>query len=607
MYIGTAVTNAGTFNLDKATIEGTEIQSSQTAAVFQIGKNSVFNMRGGIIQHTEAGYVTYYTGAVLVFGGTVNMSGGKITNNINHSFYYYVSGGGISFSTDSNPVFTSANFNMSGGEISNNVSDALGGGVYVGAYTNMHMTGGSIINNSADYMGGGIALTAMTENTPDGYSQTTMEPQTGSFVMDGGTISGNVSRNGGGIYDNIDNATINAGTLENNVAKFDQSPLKIEEMLPRASDAEDVGWGHGGAIYVSEQPRNLYLNNAIITENTVIPQGHSAMGGGLWACPTGKVDFRITNGIAIYNNKAITDETAGAGAAGDDVVKVSLGNVDSTINLTNRMLGAGPVSWYKDGDIIKGAVGKADPSAARFDANNPGDPIVVEQSLDNIALKAVTSPEAIELAQANARVFIRNNKASHGGGIATNGNVIMSNLDVPDWKLSVTKTWGDNVTDAEKEPVELYLSIDGKVLDSQIASADNNWTVSFEGLPDPDSLQTKDIAILEGTRELDEDGRSTVIAPDSWQVSYSELEKNEEEHTLVASVTNTKPDKPKDPDKPDKPKDPDKPKPTEPPVEKSGTTKAVLPKTGDIALGLGLLTLLAGSSVGLSVYLKKRN
>lgn len=606
-FIGTVVTNMGTFNLEHATIEGTHIASSQTATIHQLGAHSVFNMSGGIIQHTNAGYVTYYTGAVLLKGGTMNMSGGKISNNESHTFYYYVSGGAISLTTDSNPVFTSATFNMSGGEISNNSSDALGGGVYVGGYGVMHMTGGTIANNTADYMGGGIALTAMTEVTPDGYSATTFEPQAGSFVMDGGTISGNVSRNGGGIYDNIDNASINGGVLENNTAKFDQSPLKIQGMLPRQDEGRSgVGWGHGGAIYVSEQPRKLYLNNAIITENTAMPQGHSAMGGGLWACPTGTVDFRVTNGVAIYNNKAVTDETAGAGAAGDDVVKVSLKNAYSTINLPDRMLGAGPVTWYKDGNIIESSVGKADPLAARYDAANPGEPIHMNQSLENLAAKAVVSPEAIELAEANAKVIIRNNTASHGGGVATNGTVVMTNLDVSDWKLSVTKNWADNVSDADKQPVELFLTIGGKVLDSQVANADNNWTVTFEGLPDPDTLAINDIAILEGSRQRDDAGRSSVISPDEWTVTYSEVEKDASTQSMTATVTNTSPE-PEEPTKPEEPTEPEEPQEETPQEEtEEPEDNQDIPETSDPTVASALLGLMSSSALAGGMMLRRR-
>lgn len=628
LFLGTAVTNKGVFNLEHATLEGGPIGTSQTGIVFQTEKTSTFNMSGGIIQHANISRVTYYSAPVLIKGGVFNMSGGTIAHNENHSGYLFCTAGGVMLSTNKiRAEFEYPTFNMSGGSISHNSSDGVGGGVYVAAYCNFNMTGGTISDNAADYMGGGIALTGVTETTPTGYSKTGFEPQHGTFVMDGGSISGNVARNGGGIYVNIDNAYIKSGVLENNTAKFDQSPLKFRDALPHQNEkAQVVGWGHGGAIYISEQPRKLYLNNAIITENTAKPQGHSAMGGGLWACPTGTVDFRVTNGIAIYNNHAVVDDTQDAGAAGDDVAKVSLDNAQSTITLPDRLLGAGPVTWYNDGKILPASVGKADPEAPRFDVNNPGEPIAIHQSQENIAAKASVSPEAIELAEANAKVIIRNNTASHGGGIGTNGTLIMTNLDEPDWQLKVTKAWDNKVSEDAKEPVELFLTLNGKVLDSQVANAQNGWTVSFTGLPNPESLALKNFEILEGSRSVDDTGMSSVIAPETWKVSYDTVEKNDETHSLSTTVNNAGPDVPETPDIPETPDTPDtpdtpstpntpetlhatpEPQQPQPKPHAPQTAKQVTPATGDSAFLGGVVAVLAlsGMVVAAGIRLKTR-
>lgn len=548
LFAGSAVENHGTFNLVSGTIKGNHLAGTHVGVIIQREPGAVFSMTGGVVRDAVVDMVSYDCSPILMEAGVMNMSGGLITENTNHSFYFYGTGGAISFvvtSTNEIPVLY-ADFNMSGGEISHNTTDGLGGGISLGAYSNMHMTGGTITNNYADYMGGGIAATGLSEYsdyTESGNSDTGFEPTKGTLVMDGGSISNNTSRNGGGMYVNSDGVTLNAGLIEGNKAVFDQSDLAFYDVIPHVNnDGEDVGWGHGGGIYVSEQPRTLHLNITIITENTALPQGHSAMGGGLWACPTGKVDFRVTNGVAIYNNTAKTDDTADATAAGDDVTKVSLDNAYSTINLPGRMLGGGQVTWYNDGGITPSSVGSADGMHARYDAANPGEPVSIETSHENLAVKADVTPEAIARAQAEAKLIIRNNTASHGGGVATNGNIELTNLDVPDWSLSATKVWGSKIADADKTPVELFLKIGESVLDSQVANAENNWTVTFTGLPNPDSLSVSDISIIEGKRVIDEtSGLSSVEEPGEWAISYGEVGKDAEHFTLTATVTNDKP------------------------------------------------------------------
>lgn len=547
LFAGTAVENEGTFNLVSGTIKGAHITGTHAGTIFQRNTNAVFTMSGGVIRDTVVDQKgSYYCSAILMEGGVMNMSGGLITKNTNHSGYFYNTGGAISFVvTKTNDVpLMYADFNMSGGEISHNTTDGLGGGIAIGAYTNVHMTGGTISDNYADYMGGGMALTGLSEYsdyTASGYSETGFEPTKGTFVMDGGTIKNNTSRNGGGMYVNSDGATLNAGLFEGNKAVFDQSDLAFYDIIPHNSDnASDVGWGHGGAIYVSEQPRTLHINKAIITENTAIPQGHSAMGGGLWVCPTGTVDFRVTNGVAIFNNTAKTDDTPEASAAGDDVAKVSLDNAYSTITLPGRLLGSGQVTWYNDGGITPSSVGSADTTAKRYDSSNPGEPISIDTSHENLAVKAVVSPEAVALAENEATLIIRNNTASHGGGVATNGNIVSTNLDEPDWSLTATKIWDSSVDEEDKQPVELFLKLGDKILDSQIASSENNWTVTFTGLPNPASLSLNDFSIVEGTRVVDSTtGISSVEKPSAWQVSYGEVTQDASKATIYASVTNS--------------------------------------------------------------------
>lgn len=93
---------------------------------------------------------------------------------------------------------------------------------------------------------------------------------------------------GGGIYVASDNVVLKAGVIENNQAER-----------------------QGGGIYVGSVPYTLHMYDAVITENTA-----ELLGGGLWFCPTGDATNTVTNGGAIYGNKA------GENGAGDDFVSV---------------------------------------------------------------------------------------------------------------------------------------------------------------------------------------------------------------------------------------------------------------------------------------------
>lgn len=140
---------------------------------------STFTMESGAI----SGNVVYSGGGVYVEGGTFNMKGGEISGNTAN-----MQGGGVLLAG------TSASFTMDGGSIRDNtvtVDDKNmvmegkfgGGGVYVhsGTFT---MNAGTISGNISTYTRGGGVQVAQ-----------------GTFVMNGGTIEGNsAAEKGGGVY-----------------------------------------------------------------------------------------------------------------------------------------------------------------------------------------------------------------------------------------------------------------------------------------------------------------------------------------------------------------------------------------------------------------------
>jgi len=97
-----------------------------------IGKLEMYD--GVILQNNDHG--TFGGGGVQVKGGTFNMYGGTIKNNIGGGI-----GGGV--------YVEGGTFNMYGGTIKNNNGDGSGGGVYVISGGTFTMTGGRIYGNTA--------------------------------------------------------------------------------------------------------------------------------------------------------------------------------------------------------------------------------------------------------------------------------------------------------------------------------------------------------------------------------------------------------------------------------------------------------------------------
>jgi predicted outer membrane repeat protein len=123
---------------------------------------------------------------------------------------------------------------MIGGEISNNTSTTRGGGVYVDSNCTITVSGGTISGNSSSY-GGGVYVF-------------------GTFIMESGTISGNTaSGNGGGVGVGSSGVFTKTGGviygINENGTDDDDKPLK------------NTAQTNGSAIYSAAGPK--YRNNTV--------------------------------------------------------------------------------------------------------------------------------------------------------------------------------------------------------------------------------------------------------------------------------------------------------------------------------------------------------
>ena len=359
--------------------------------------NGTVNIRGGVIAANRGSS----GGGIFFQNGTLNISGGAVTGNWVNSGHD--NGGGI--------YVKSGTLNLSGeGYVTNNYkacdcNDCRndvnnthgGGGIALANSSVMNMTGGYVTGNYSGLAGGGIYAGFFGHNV--------------GFTMSGGTIAGNCAElgEGGGLR-------IAGGT--NGVIQATNKVYITNNITNSNND-----WG-GGGIFVQEKG-NLSIMNALITGNTA-----GGFGGGVGACPTGETLIVNQDGAAIYGNEASGTNMSGGGnnktydstLALNSTVFMSKGYADyfcvrkkeganAPISLvTGLMAGGGAANWTGSCDEQPVSIGPSGYAAAKY----------------LFGLDAHPDGAAKSQAVNAAKVIITGNHSNiHGGGIMTNGGLIL--------------------------------------------------------------------------------------------------------------------------------------------------------------------------------------
>lgn len=227
---------------------------------------------GGSATVTISGNPTIRTGSVG--GGKANNKDGKIGNAT-----ITVSGGDISaqfvMAGGADPSKPTV-FTMSGGTIRNSDvkseefyhSSDNGGAVYMedGTFT---MTGGEIINCLAE--NGGAVYIKKSDNAI----------QNPKFTMENGLIEDcEADYNGGAVYLEGGSVSITGGSINGNLARD----------------------GNGGGIYIAKG--DFKMSNAVVSYNSALRRGkREGNGGGVYATsPSGNINVTISSGSIIYNS-----------------------------------------------------------------------------------------------------------------------------------------------------------------------------------------------------------------------------------------------------------------------------------------------------------------
>ena len=358
--------------------------------------NGTVNIQGGVIAANRGSS----GGGIFFQNGTLNISGGAVTGNWVNSGHD--NGGGI--------YVNSGTLNLSGGYVTNNYKECGcndcrndvnnthgGGGIALANSSVMNMTGGYVTGNYSGLAGGGIYAGFFGHNV--------------RFTMSGGTIAGNCAElgEGGGLR-------IAGGT--NGVIQATNKVYITNNITNSNND-----WG-GGGIFVQEKG-NLSIMNALITGNTA-----GGFGGGVGACPTGETLIVNQDGAAIYGNRASGTNMSGGGnnktydstlAQTSEVftrngyadyfcVRARDGANNPISLVTGLMAGGGAANWTGSCDEQPVSIGPSGYAAAKY----------------LFGLDAHPDGAAKSQAVNAAKVIITGNHSNiHGGGIMTNGGLIL--------------------------------------------------------------------------------------------------------------------------------------------------------------------------------------
>ncbi len=470
--------------------------------VISVADGSTLNLNGGMITTPRN---LGHDGHVILSQGAVNISGGYVTNGSGGGW-----GGGLCV-TGANASLVMTNgvvagnkaasgggifanngavLKLSGGVISGNATyptvinnddvkaGGYGGGVYTQGASVTISDSANITNNRAEARasagfynkgrlgGGGIAsmnggtLSMMGGSVTANYSYEAgggiyagFPGQGFGFAMSSGFIAGNKSDNaeGGGLR--ISGGTTGDIGVSNTENASNRVYITNNKTMTGSNKDRGGDWG-GGGVFVQEGG-TLNIVKTLITNNNA-----GGWGGGIGACPTGQTIVSHSKGAAIYDNADNVDQdntpldpphysAGGNGKTEDgnidyigdpfknhghkDFFLVRKNDSQNTVAVVlGKMLGGESAGWQGTCDRIPVTIDPNGGAEAKY----------------MFGLQANPSPDAVNKAQAAATTIISGNYSyTHGGGIMTNGDLVVGEVNdlrvYPSMKLNATKALVD--------------------------------------------------------------------------------------------------------------------------------------------------------------------
>lgn len=412
------------------------------------GANASLEMTGGVVAGNKA---AAGGGVFADNGATLNLAGGIISGNatydkaINNGENTRDGGYGGGVYTKGAKVTISGSACITNNRVDARITDIdhlgnnglLGGGGIACTHDGtLNLTGGFVTANYSYEAGGGV-YAGFYDKDNDG------EIEKITFKMTGGTIAGNVADNaeGGGLRVAGGDS---AGTMAT-INASDTGRVYITNNKTNTGSNKGRGgdWG-GGGVFIQKGGK-LNIVKTLITDNEA-----GGWGGGIGACPTGETIVSHSNGAAIYNN---TDygEHFSAGGDGKDQDK----DIEGSEYITGDFKKEGHKDFFlvrKKGSnkTVAVVLGKMlGNRSAGWKGTCDGQKITIDpnggaEAKYMFGLEAHPSDQAKIDAQAAATTIISGNYSyTHGGGIMTNGDLIVgevTSLDVyPAIKVKANK------------------------------------------------------------------------------------------------------------------------------------------------------------------------
>lgn len=397
----------GTLNVSGGYIVGGGSDDMPGGGIY-VGSGAVkgtVNIQGGVV----AANCGNFGGGIYVVGGELTISGGAVTGNGVFNGHdddgagIYVNSGTLKLSGNGYVTNNSKSCDCTGCPIDTNNTHG-GGGIALANGSTMEMSGGYVTGNFSTLAGGGI------------YAGYYAGDGGVNFKMTGGTIAANCAQYGEGgglrIGGGDNGGTYGVIRTEGKVYITNNKTLTTDD------------WG-GGGIFVQEGG-HLSVMDALITNNKA-----GGFGGGVGACPTGKTLIVNEDGAAIYGNEASGTQMS-IGGNGKDYdrslaqkspvfmmnngyqdyfcVRNSNGANEPISLVTGLMAGSGAANWKGSCDEKPVSIGRTGYAAAKY----------------LFGLTANPDDTAKGQAVSAARVIITGNSSGvHGGGIMTNGGLIL--------------------------------------------------------------------------------------------------------------------------------------------------------------------------------------
>lgn len=363
------------------------------------------NIQGGVVAANRGNF----GGGIYVVGGELTISDGAVTGNTVFNGHdddgggIYVNSGTLKLSGNGYVTNNSKSCDCTDCPVDTNNTHG-GGGIALANGSTMEMSGGYVTGNFSTLAGGGI------------YAGYYAGDGGVKFTMSGGTIAANCAQYGEGgglrIGGGDNGGTYGVIRTEGKVYITNNKTLTTDD------------WG-GGGIFVQEGG-HLSVMDALITNNKA-----GGFGGGVGACPTGKTLIVNEDGAAIYGNEASGTQMS-IGGNGKDYdrslaqkspvfmmnngyqdyfcVRNSNGANEPISLVTGLMAGSGAANWKGSCDEKPVSIGRTGYAAAKY----------------LFGLTANPDDTAKGQAVSAARVIITGNSSGvHGGGIMTNGGLIL--------------------------------------------------------------------------------------------------------------------------------------------------------------------------------------